>query len=633
MSLIQAQALAKHYGAHEVFADISVSVPQGARIALVGLNGIGKSTLLRVLAGFEQPDHGNCHTAKGLTIGYLPQELKLVQDWEKYLDESVEAFCLTAFDHLQVMEQKLSELEQAMADPRQAEEAVNRYGSLQEQFELAGGYHYRAETQRVLRGLGFNQAQFDQRLRTLSGGERTRANLARLLLENPDLLVLDEPTNHLDIEAVTWLEAWLNDWSGAALIVSHDRYFLDQTVDRVWELTGGDLHEYRGNYSAYRQQRQERIARHERVFQSQQERIRKEKDFIQRNIAGQNTRQAQGRRTRLARFIEQEALDPLGGERSMAIAFEADKDAGQVVLESEDLVIGHDEPLFAVPDLRLRRAECAALIGPNGAGKSTFLKTLIGDQPPYQGSVSWGANVSIGYFAQAHEGLDPAATVLESLLSVDPALKISEARDVLGRYLFSGDEVQKEVGSLSGGERGRLALARLAQQGANFLLLDEPTNHLDLSSQEVLQGALAAFPGTILLASHDRFLIEALASQVWFVHPDHEQLQRVRGGYQEFLDWRRQWQQKQEEQPAKKARDKPRSLSGSRKALARRLTQVEGQVTEIERKMASLAAKIEQGGQDHEKLLSLGSRYEALERELKEQLFEWEQLSEELERP
>ena len=415
--------------------------------------------------------------------------------------------------------------------------------------------------------------------------------------------------------------------------MSHDRYFLDQTVDRVWELTAHDLHQYRGNYSAFRQQREERLARHEKVYQSQQERIRKEKDFIQRNISGQNTRQAQGRRTRLARFMEEEALDPLEAERSMAIAFEPEDDAGQIVLESKGLVIGHDAPLFSVPDLKLRRAECAALIGPNGAGKSTFLKTLVGQQLPFQGEVDWGSNVSIGYFAQAHEGLDLESTVIDSLLAIDPSLKISQARDALGRYLFRGDDVYKQVGSLSGGERGRLALARLAQQGANFLLLDEPTNHLDLSSQEILQSALVAFPGTILLASHDRYLIEALASQVWFVHPDLDQLQRIRGGYQEFLDWRRHWQQTQEAELDKPARKKARSSGGSKKALARRLEQVEAQVAEVERKMASLAAKIEQGGQDHEKLLSLGGRYEALENELREHLFEWERLSEELEGP
>jgi ATP-binding cassette subfamily F protein 3 len=415
--------------------------------------------------------------------------------------------------------------------------------------------------------------------------------------------------------------------------VSHDRYFLDQTVDRVWELTPADLYEYRGNYSEFRQQRSHRIERHGKDYQAQQEHISKEQDFIQRNIAGQNTKQAQGRRTRLARFMEEEALEPLAAERPVAIQFDTEAEAGQTVLETHQLVVGRQEALFAVPDLKLWRGECAALIGPNGAGKSTFIKTLIGQLPPLRGEISWGVNVSIGYFAQAHEDLNPQHTVLDSMLAADPSLKISEARQVLGRYLFSGDEVHKQVGDLSGGERGRLALARLAQQGANLLLLDEPTNHLDLQSQEVLQRALASFPGTILLASHDRYLIQALASQVWFVHPDHAEMRRIQGSYEDYLIWRRQWEQEQQSEKPRPSPAAPKKSGGSRKAVTRRLEQTEADIAELERKMASLAAKIEQEGQDHEKLRSLGDRYQALEVDLKRQLLKWEQLSEELEGP
>jgi ATP-binding cassette subfamily F protein 3 len=633
MSLIQASDLSKSYGAHDVFSGLSLSIPHQARIALVGPNGIGKSTLLRVLAGYERPDAGHIQRAKSLDIGYLPQEAQASDRWSEEKQRSLQAICLDAFDHLQRMMEELARLEAAMADPRQAADALEDYGPIQERFEREGGYRYEAETLRVLRGLGFDDRQFDQPIGTLSGGERTRAYLARLLLEDPGLLILDEPTNHLDIDAIEWLETWLADWPGAALIVSHDRYFLDRTVDQVWELSPNELHSYRGNYTAYIEQRRMRRDRRAAIYQSQQEHIEREQEYIRRNIAGQNTRQAQGRRKRLERFLEDEAISAPESSREVSIAFGSQEQAGEVVLETEDLVVGRDGVrLFSVPDLKLRRGECAAIIGPNGAGKSTFLKTLIGELPPVGGRAELGHKVTLGYFAQAHEGLDPARTVLEAYLaSTDSTIKISEARHQLARFLFRGDMVDRTVGDLSGGERGRLALARLARQGANLLLLDEPTNHLDLSSQEVLQAALVTFPGTILLVSHDRYLIDGLATQVWPVRPELGELQIVGGGYDGYLAARQA--RDKPPKPEQPSEPEPQRQNHSAGATKRRLQETEERVEAIEQEMAFVAAEIERVGDDHERVRQLGDRYSALQSELDERLFEWEQLSQRLESP
>ncbi|MGA9531904.1 MAG: ABC-F family ATP-binding cassette domain-containing protein [Anaerolineales bacterium] len=631
MSLLQASDLSKSYGAHDVFHGISLSIPHQARTALVGPNGMGKSTLLKLLAGFEKPDSGRILRAKSIDIGYLPQEAQASARWSEEKHRSLQAICLDAFDHLQQMTEELARLEAAMADPRQAADALENYGPMQEAFEREGGYQYEAETLRVLRGLGFDDSQFGQPIGTLSGGERTRAFLARLLLEDPDLLILDEPTNHLDIDAIEWLEDWLSDWPGAALIVSHDRYFLDRTVDQVWELTPNELHSYNGNYTAYMEQRQMRRDRRAAVYQSQQEHIEREQEYIRRNIAGQNTRQAQGRRKRLERFLEEKAISAPKSGQEVSIAFGSQEQAGEIVLKTENLVVGHDGvALFSVPDLKLRRGECAAIIGPNGAGKSTFLKTLIGELPSIEGRAELGYKVSLGYFAQAHEGLDPAQTVLEAYLSsTDSTTKISAARDQLARFMFRGEMVEKRVGDLSGGERGRLALARLAKQGANLLLLDEPTNHLDLSSQEVLQAALSTFPGTILLVSHDRYLIDGLATQIWPVRPELGQLQIVRGGYDGYLAVRRE-----QSKPSKSERPthpEPERPSHSTGATKKQLQETEERVEAIEQEMAFVAAEIERVGEDHERVRQLGDRYSALQSELEERLFEWERLSQRIE--
>ncbi len=518
MSLITAAQLAKSYGPDDIFAGLEVALPHDARVGLVGPNGAGKTTLLRLLAGLEEPSRGTVQRARGLRLGYLPQEAALYAEgtlWEEML---------TAFDSLRAREAELARLEAAMADPQQYEAVMERYGPLQHQFELDGGYEYETRIRQVLGGLNFEPPDYDKPVAILSGGQKTRALLARLLLESPDLLILDEPTNHLDLHAVEWLETWLNDWDGAVLIVSHDRYFLDQVVGTVWELEFGRLEEYRGNYSAYLVQRAGRRERAQAEFEAQQAYIAREQDYIRRNIAGQNTKQARGRRARLERLLD--ARDPnqalASNPRSAAqlkLDLRTSLRSGDRVVETHDLAVGYPDDrkvLFRAPDVLLWREECAALIGPNGAGKTTFLKTLLGEIPPLSGKVKLGSSLKVGYFAQAHEGLDPERTVIDEVLGVQD-MPPGRARDYLAKFLFTGDDVFKQVGVLSGGERGRVALAKLALQGANLLLLDEPTNHLDIPAQEILEAVLADFPGTILLVSHDRYLIDALATQIWSV--------------------------------------------------------------------------------------------------------------------
>ncbi|HEY47783.1 MAG: hypothetical protein AMJ88_01860 [Anaerolineae bacterium SM23_ 63] len=627
MSLITATDLAKSYGAQDVFEGVSVAIPHQARIALVGPNGIGKTTLLRLLAGLEKSDEGRIQKARWLRIGYLPQEVSYSRSRKDELKRTLWDSCQEAFSEIRAQEVELAHLEELMADPRESEKAIARYGPLQEAFEHAGGYIYPSRIRQVLNGLGFAPEEYGRPLEQFSGGERTRALLAKLLLEDPDLLILDEPTNHLDISAIEWLEAWLRDWRGAEVLVSHDRYLLDRLIDTVWELKPQGVEIYRGNYSAYVQQREERQEYHATRYRAQLEHVRREQEFIRRNIAGQNTRQAQGRRKRLERLLREEAIARPVKERAVRIDFGQVDRSGDHVIETHELMIGYrdsDEPLFEVPDLLLTRGECVALIGPNGAGKTTFLKTLLGDIQPWAGEVKLGASLQVGYFAQAHEDLDPEQTVLEEILSVAPKMKVSQARDWLARFLFVGDSVDKPIEILSGGERGRVALAKLALEGANLLLLDEPTNHLDIPSQEILEEALNDFPGTILLVSHDRYLINALATQVWAIARQARTLEVFTGGYETYLDSQRV-RAEARKAISKKASDKDRTPKGSGAGI--RLTEVEERIEALESALVQVTRQLEEAGNDLEQLHRLGDLYTELEADLERQIALWEGLA------
>ena len=623
MSLLTAANLAKSFGPDDIFSNISLSIPRGARVGLVGANGVGKTTLLKILLGEETQSSGTVSAAKNLTIGYLPQEAVL------HSTETLWDACLEGMADLLEMERKLRKLESEMSEKPDDEELISRYGRLQDRFDRMGGFIYENTIERTLTGLGFSRDDFSKPLNMLSGGQRTRAVLARLLLSNPDLLLLDEPTNHLDIQAMEWLEGFLKNWEGAAVMVSHDRYFLDQTVEMIWEMTPA-LEVYRGNYSAYLLQREERYERQLKEYETQQEFIAKEEEFIRKNIAGQNTRQAQGRRTRLERMLKEARLAPPRIGRRMRLDLQAGERSGDLVIRTYGLAVGYQDDqkvLIHVPDLVLYRGECAAVLGPNGAGKTTFLKTLLGELEPLAGEVKPGASVRIGYFSQAHERLELNNTLAEEIQRHAPGMLEHEARNYLAKFLFTGDDVFKKVEVLSGGECGRLALACLALEGANLLLLDEPTNHLDLPSQEILQRILEEFTGTILLVSHDRYLVDAVATRIWEVLPNERTLGTFKGTYSE-LKAQMEEQEKNDEQsgsPGRSAAVADRQKKKGR-VSQKQLRELEARISGLEDEMAFVEKKLENPLDISESISDLGEEYVSLKEQLDAAWNEWEKL-------
>lgn len=626
MSLIHATNLSKSFGSEDIFSDISLSVPQRARIGMVGPNGVGKTTLLRILLGLEDASSGKVVRARGIRIGYLPQEAAL--DSSKTLWDE----CLTVFIPLIEKQKELAALERQMSESEDPEQIIPIYGRLQAEFEALGGYTFELRIRQTLIGLGFDRDDEQRPVTQLSGGQRTRAYLAKLLLDNPDLLLLDEPTNHLDIQAVEWLEDYLSEWDGGVLLVSHDRYFLDRVVNTIWEMTPA-LEVYRGNYSAFLMQREERYERALVTYQSQQEFIEKEEEYIRRNMAGQNTRQAQGRLKRLERLLAEARLAPPQQTKTIRLKMQTNLRAGDLVLRTYDLKVGYQDDkqvLFEAPDLLLKRGECAAVIGPNGAGKTTFLKTLLEQIPPLAGEVRMGASLKIGYFAQAHEGLKPELTLMQEIEELAPRMLPGEVRDYLAKFLFTGDDVYKTVDVLSGGERGRMALARLAMQGANLLLLDEPTNHLDLPSQEILQRVLSEFGGTILLVSHDRYLIDALATQIWEVLPAEHRLRSFKGTYSEYHTFLQQGQitlAKVAEPVVTRLDTAEKGLSKHQlKRLQEKQNALEEEITKLEWELADISRQLENPPADAGLVQKLGQNYLKIQKKLDGLLNEWGEL-------
>ena len=619
MSILTASNLAKSYGPQDVFEGVSFDIPHGAKIALVGPNGSGKTTLLHLLAGLEEPAAGAVHRAKALRIAYLPQQADFSGAgtlWEEML---------VVFADLRAQAAELRRLEVAMARPDVTEEALQRYGQALEAFELAGGYTYEQRIAHVLSGLGFDEDDFRRPVAQLSGGQKTRALLARLLLEEPDLLLLDEPTNHLDLAGIEWLEGYLKAWKGAVVVVAHDRAFLDAVVEHVWELEWGRLGRYRGNYSAHVAQKAERLALQQARHERQQQFIARTEDFIRRNIAGQRTREAKGRRKRLERierFDRPREYDP------MSLSLGDVARSGDLVLGLYGLAVGYESaaPLFTAEEFELRRGQRVALLGPNGSGKTTLVRTVLDRVPPLAGRVRIGASVHLGYFAQGHADLVLERTVLETVLD-ESELTTGQARDLLARYRFFGDDVFKRVADLSGGEQARVALAVLALQGANALILDEPTNHLDIASQEVLQEVLAGFGGTLLIVTHDRYLIRGLATCVWAIGDG--QLWEFKQGYDEYRDWEARRRQQRQVPRGKTDRERARE---ARRAVQRevarqtlRQTELEGAIQRLETRKKQLEAQLAVASerQEVERVRQLGAEYAEVGAELDALLTAW----------
>ncbi len=627
MSLLSTEDLTHRYGAETVFERVSVQVHRGDRIGVVGLNGSGKSTLLRILAGLHEPSRGRVVRARSVRIGYLAQEPHFESNAPLF-DEMLKVFA-TLREH----EHELQRIEHELAQNAASHSLLQRYDELLESFRHRGGYEYQSRIHQVLAGLGFTAHDETKPIAHLSGGQRARAALARLLLEEPDILLLDEPTNHLDIDALEWLEDYLSRWKGAFIIASHDRYFLDKLVQRIWELEFGRLYEYPGTYSVYRKLRQERLERQWKLYEEQQEFIQKSEEFIRRNIAGGDFRasQAQARQKMLERL---ERIPKPLVPKKIHVWMDVKRPSGERVLRARDLVIGYPGvPLVRCKSLALQRGERAALIGPNGSGKTTLLKTIMGEIPPLEGALEVGHGVEIAYFRQSQTELEsPDKTVLEAVLE-NKEQTISEARTFLGQFLFSGDDVFKKISELSGGERSRLALARLAQLGGNLLLLDEPTNHLDMDSREVLQEALKEYKGTIVFASHDRYLIHAVATQIWEIRDG--ELKIFRGDYESYRGERESsssgkitTEQRRRLSPGKEQRLRERQ----RAKLAAREAELMALVTALENEIAQLEREMETASSagDYQRVHELAELYRQKRQELESASEDWAQAAQEL---
>jgi ATP-binding cassette subfamily F protein 3 len=631
MSILSVDRLGMYYGAQDVFQDVTFDLARGDKVGLVGPNGAGKTTLLRIILGQEEPVAGAVYRARNLAIGYLPQRPTLESTQTLYGE------MLAVFAELRRKQRSLQELAESLASAPDPTALMERYADAEHRFEMAGGYEYENRIARVLGGLGFSADQYEWPISVLSGGQVTRALLARLLLQEPELLILDEPTNYLDIEALEWLESYLGDWKGSILVVSHDRFFLDRVVTRILELNRGRLEAYRGNYSSYLDQREARRERQMREYQEQQEFIAKTEEYIRRNKAGQRSREAKGRQTRLDRM---ERIERPQENKRMSLRLSTNLRAGDKVLTTEGAIIGYpsrpeeraddartEHRLLQTGEILVQRGQRIAMLGPNGSGKTTFLRTILGEVQPLAGKLRIGASVRIGYLPQTQDWLDAEKTVLDHVLDASRLL-IGPARTHLGRFLFSGDDVYKKVGTLSGGERSRLALAILTLRGANVLLLDEPTTHLDLDSQEVLQDVLLDFPGTILMVSHDRYLIDALATHIWMV--EDRTISQHEGNYSDYVAAHEALKASAAQAEAKAAASAPTAERRARRDDGRkreeRASLLEEEIARIEERMEAVSRGIDQAGlaQDLDRVVDLGREYEDLERALASRLHEWE---------
>ena len=599
MSLVSMQDVALSFGAEDVLMGVSCEINVGDRIGLVGANGAGKTTLLRIIAGVLEPTGGRRHAARRARIALVEQVPRLSGGANVH-DEA-----LSAVGELMELERALQRAAEAMASSSGGD-AAEQYAALERRFDAGGGFGYRVLVEEVLTGLGFGQSEWEKPVSRLSGGERSRLGLAKALVRQPELLLMDEPTNHLDLDGLRWLEGFLTRWRGSLVVTSHDRYFLDQVASRIWHLADGRLWAYPGNYSKFEELRGPELRRQQQQYEAQQEFIGKEEEFIRRYRAGQRAREARGRQKRLDRL---ERLELPTKERRLRLRLGAAR-SGDIVLSTKGFAAGYGASrLVGVGELEVKRGARIALLGRNGSGKTTVLKTFSSELAPVEGALRLGGNVRVVHYWQEAEDLDPRSTLLEELLRVRN-LGLQEARDLLGRFLFSGDDIFKTVGTLSGGERSRLALARLLLADANLLLLDEPTNHLDIPGREALEEALATYEGTIIFASHDRRLIARLASQLWLIEG---------GGLRTFdgsLDEYESIGEAPKARPTKRA-SAPRPPS--KKVLAERPDErraaLEVEIHQGEEELAAIGQEITDASArgDVEAVRSLGQHYQELQ--------------------
>ncbi|MFV5318896.1 ABC-F family ATP-binding cassette domain-containing protein [Priestia megaterium] len=638
MIILQLNGITKYYGAEPILSNIKLEVQSKDRIALVGRNGAGKSTLLKIIAEQLSYDSGEIIKPKGVSIDYMGQDTVLestLSIWEEMM---------TVFAPLKKMEKELRTLETKMGDPDifndsvQYEKLTKEYDQLQVTFKDLGGYQYEADTRSILHGFRFSNFDYSTPISSLSGGQKTRLALAKLLLTKPDLLILDEPTNHLDIETLAWLEQFLQGYEGAILIVSHDRYFLDKVVNQVYEVTQKTTVKYTGNYSKYLVQKAERYEKEMRQYEKQQDEVAKLNDFIQRNIArASTTKRAQSRRKQLDRM---ELINrPNEGEKSASFSFEIERQSGNEVLNLEDVSIGYDENNYVVQqaNLRIKKGESLALVGPNGVGKSTLLKGIVDKLSFKTGTISFGSNVMVGYYDQEQANLTSNKTVLNELWDDYPSKPEKEIRTALGNFLFSGDDVLKIVSTLSGGEKARLALAKLMLQKANFLILDEPTNHLDLDSKQVLENALIDYPGTLLFVSHDRYFINRIANKIAELSP--EGVEEFLGDYDYYVEKKAEIEEikelenikANEERTVKVDKQSYKQDKEQKKLMRQRMRRIEEIEIEINKLEAAQAENEEllcdpEIYQNHEEVSRLNGENEKISSQLSTLMEEWEEL-------
>ena len=633
MIILQANKIERSFAGELLFDNINLQVDERDRIALVGKNGAGKSTLLKILVGEEEPTSGEINKKKDVSLSYLAQDSRFESENIIY-DEM-----LHVFDDLRRTEKQLRQMELEMGEKsgEDLDKLMADYDRLSENFRQAGGFTYEADIRAILNGFKFDESMWQMKIAELSGGQNTRLALAKMLLEKPNLLVLDEPTNHLDIETIAWLENYLVNYSGALIIVSHDRYFLDKVATITLDLTKHSLDRYVGNYSRFVELKEQKLATEAKNYEKQQKEIAALEDFVNRNLVrASTTKRAQSRRKQLEKM---ERLDkPEAGKKSANMTFQSEKTSGNIVLTVENAAIGYDGEILSEPiNLDLRKMNAVAIVGPNGIGKSTFIKSIVDQIPFIKGEKRFGANVEVGYYDQTQSKITPSNTVIDELWNDFKLTPEVEIRNRLGAFLFSGDDVKKSVGMLSGGEKARLLLAKLSMENNNFLILDEPTNHLDIDSKEVLENALIDFDGTLLFVSHDRYFINRVATHVLELSENGSTL--YLGDYDYYVEKKAEVEaiqteeastsnQAKEPSPVNDYQTQKESQKEARK-LMRQIESLEAEIEELETQSQAISEQMLETN-DAEKLMELQAELDKISHRQEEAMLEWEELSEQV---